>query len=1130
MNIAIFSTNVAGIYSGGRYLSLIMAYALARTGAKVTYYTNLIPAFNGDFEAIHQESPVEILTEEHWPQMGDPTIDWVIVIPTGSLADAFYSRARTFAKLSQARIALLSFETANWFNDMAQPMRSALPWEGWASVLSDGGLVLTIAEQGIPYARQFYESLCPGATLLYDFWHPAINDLSANRIGWRDIPTYPNRLACFVRTQDQHKGASDLLSMPPAFFRGKTLCLIFGRGIDWNFVAALRTHTASVTGCRIYLYEQVTDDEKMALLASSAVLLFPSRFEGFGYPPVEAAYVGTPTAAYDLPVLRETLGAQAGLVAVGDVAALAQEAHRLANAEPEPSGSLPIPARCELIQAGNALMASLARAETNLQPPGVPSAKFANTTASAWSERSSCWIDAAAVLGEDGTVSINGFAGARDQDLPITIRVEGIDVVKFGEIVSPFPGAYHFHCRFEESVCASRGVVRIAAWKDRQLLERADLAVRASPEQKLAGRARPSAALSAACAAIFSIEDADFGRSYAERLGLRALLSEASILGYAPVLEAADEVIQRLAATTELSGTIATLASATPDFAPSSETLRFRVLAVDEEPAQFVRVEKEPRNRGAIYHCHVNRRARLIGRKNPLLAFVNRALPGKIGTASLYLLNGYDHQGIRPDALELASLVVARLGQAYRSEICFVTPDQKMNISGYQVTTEVDFVALDHIEGALLTDCARDDAERALDTMGPFFADVAVLEFASIEEAATDICRKIQKQEAATAAQGVLREVVPPLQAAHAPSLPELRHATRLKKAYNCTFENEQNLSEEKCTILGGVIYKSSGSPHRLSNLIRGTRHRIHPDFLEIRTTDSIVLEFDIIDPCDSLTIDAVLMVKTSDAKSAGIEISCNGGERTKRNLRANIFERVTCVFDLSGKQNAYRRHRLEIFVSDQGSRTTLRIRAASFLLEKHHALALSTKKQETKNLPLLQFPSRQQSSNSDRPAFELGLGAPEAVIACGNGWGDREPGYRWTVGHLAELLLPYQDGWPVELELAVTASAFLAPGELSADMIVQIGARQIGIMTFGQEPGTQMVIIPEVVARAGFEQLELIIERPRSPASLGLNEDIRELGFRIMAIAIRKAGTAVPKTDWSDGDDAQREFGGVGA
>jgi glycosyltransferase involved in cell wall biosynthesis len=47
------------------------------------------------------------------------------------------------------------------------------------------------------------------------------------------------------------------------------------------------------------------------VVAGAALLAFPSQYEGFGLPPLEALAAGTPVLAADLPVTREVLGDQA---------------------------------------------------------------------------------------------------------------------------------------------------------------------------------------------------------------------------------------------------------------------------------------------------------------------------------------------------------------------------------------------------------------------------------------------------------------------------------------------------------------------------------------------------------------------------------------------------------------------------------------------------------------------------------------------------------------------------------------------------------------------------------------------------------------------------------------------------
>jgi glycosyltransferase involved in cell wall biosynthesis len=63
--------------------------------------------------------------------------------------------------------------------------------------------------------------------------------------------------------------------------------------------------------------------ELRALLTGAAALVFPSRYEGFGLPPVEALACGVPALVSDIPVLHESTGDAARFVRPGDVEAWA---------------------------------------------------------------------------------------------------------------------------------------------------------------------------------------------------------------------------------------------------------------------------------------------------------------------------------------------------------------------------------------------------------------------------------------------------------------------------------------------------------------------------------------------------------------------------------------------------------------------------------------------------------------------------------------------------------------------------------------------------------------------------------------------------------------------------------------
>jgi alpha-1,3-rhamnosyl/mannosyltransferase len=67
----------------------------------------------------------------------------------------------------------------------------------------------------------------------------------------------------------------------------------------------------------------VAEDQLRSLLTGAAALIFPSLYEGFGLPPLEAIACGTPALVSDTAALRESTHSMAELLPLGDVGAWA---------------------------------------------------------------------------------------------------------------------------------------------------------------------------------------------------------------------------------------------------------------------------------------------------------------------------------------------------------------------------------------------------------------------------------------------------------------------------------------------------------------------------------------------------------------------------------------------------------------------------------------------------------------------------------------------------------------------------------------------------------------------------------------------------------------------------------------
>ncbi len=87
----------------------------------------------------------------------------------------------------------------------------------------------------------------------------------------------------------------------------------------------------------VTLTGEVSDDDLAAIYTGAHALVYASRDEGFGLPPVEALACGTPAVACDCPAVREVLGDRIELTAIDDLDSLiatAEAAQRPAPAPP----------------------------------------------------------------------------------------------------------------------------------------------------------------------------------------------------------------------------------------------------------------------------------------------------------------------------------------------------------------------------------------------------------------------------------------------------------------------------------------------------------------------------------------------------------------------------------------------------------------------------------------------------------------------------------------------------------------------------------------------------------------------------------------------------------------------------
>lgn len=375
MRVAVFATCPPATFSGGRYHALMAAAVLARRGHDAWFVTDNAPVFAPDLAAVAPDRPVRIVVDKSFRVAPLGRFDWVLVAPQMGRRPEVYRNAIRFARDAGARLSLINYESPNWFNAYAPEPRDPANWSDWLLIAEHGALVLCSAEESRRYAREFYAGRHPDLALAV--WSPAINSvaMAAARAALEaEGADRARRIVVFARPGQNHKGIDALPALCDPALKGYALAPITGGAKGAEALLDRLRPLAERAGITLEPHGALTDHEKFRLIRASAAVVFPSAFEGYGYPPIEALACDTPCVAFDLPVLRETCGDRIRYAPQGDTAALrARLLEALAEGPQRVSDCPEVVERADVDRRAAALEATL-RAHAPAQAAETPGA------------------------------------------------------------------------------------------------------------------------------------------------------------------------------------------------------------------------------------------------------------------------------------------------------------------------------------------------------------------------------------------------------------------------------------------------------------------------------------------------------------------------------------------------------------------------------------------------------------------------------------------------------------------------------------------------------------------------------------------------------------------------------------
>lgn len=329
LKVAMMGEMPARGYSGGRYHAWIMAEALVHKENQVYVITNNIPEFSKDFENYPYHDKIRVILTSNFYEVDleEKELDYVICVPGLAQSKSFYMACLDFAIDKMARFSFINFETPNWYHLYAEMGRIETDYHILSAICKYGCLIFSSAVESQKYAMEYYNAYLEHTE--YCVWSPPINSLVADEI----IEGKEDQIIIFLRIKDKHKGGDDFLQLLGEYLRGMTCICVVGSGeIAQDFLEEVQEKTDK-HGIIIKFEKGLSDYRKFQEIKKSKLLLFPSYFEGYGYPPVEALYCGTKCIVYDLPVLREISGNRLNYCEIGNVAMMREKAEELLKGE-----------------------------------------------------------------------------------------------------------------------------------------------------------------------------------------------------------------------------------------------------------------------------------------------------------------------------------------------------------------------------------------------------------------------------------------------------------------------------------------------------------------------------------------------------------------------------------------------------------------------------------------------------------------------------------------------------------------------------------------------------------------------------------------------------------------------------